>query len=380
MKLTDEQLMDILKEAIKAIAIKYNSIVTENEETVVTERPVTKEVAPKENPKTVEEPTKVAPKEDIKTSPMPSDTKPVDATVEEPNPQVNRKVLEAMTYNEIKVLAKENGVKAIGNKQSLIDKILEAQASSVDPNSDMTTEEVEEEQPQEEVVEGYIATPKEDVEYDEEEYEEEPIEDEEEHDLYTKLVRETMDMSDEEIADLLADVGKSPKGKRQALLAKLEEAVREGLISLDDEDDQEEDTTQQEEEVVEEDVKEEPTVEEVEIAGSEERVAKVEELYETYISQYENEEISLKDVQDFLKDYYNESNDYATIVETYTEEEMVEHYALIHAQLVDDEGVEYDWGEPYVVDDEYWCSGKPMKYLDENTLYDEVTGEKFDLQ
>ena len=65
MKLTDEQLMDILKEAIKAIAIKYNSIVAENEETVVTERPVTKEVAPKENPKTVEEPTKVAPKEEL---------------------------------------------------------------------------------------------------------------------------------------------------------------------------------------------------------------------------------------------------------------------------------------------------------------------------
>ena len=54
MKLTDEQLMDILKEAVKAIAIKYNSIVADNEVGEVTE-PVT-EVAPKEIPKKVETP------------------------------------------------------------------------------------------------------------------------------------------------------------------------------------------------------------------------------------------------------------------------------------------------------------------------------------
>ena len=54
MKLTDEQLMDILKEAVKAIAIKYNSIVADNEVGEVTQ-PVT-EVAPKEIPKKVEIP------------------------------------------------------------------------------------------------------------------------------------------------------------------------------------------------------------------------------------------------------------------------------------------------------------------------------------
>jgi predicted transcriptional regulator len=186
-------------------------------------------------------------------------------------------------------------------------------------------------------------------------------------------------MSDEEIADLLADVGISPKGRRQALLSKLEQAVRDGLIAFGDEEDEE--PTQIEEEVVDNGVQEEEKEEEViEIAGSEERIAKVEELYERYLTDYEEGEISDKDVQDFLKDYYNEGAEYSEIVETYTNEEMAEHYALIHAQLVDDEGEEYDWGEPYIVDDEYWCSGKPMKMLDENTLYDEVTGEQFSLE
>ena len=394
MKLTDEQLMDILKEAVKAIALKYNSIVAENkEEEVVTTKKdtVTMEVAPKEEPTKmehveVEKPAlvKEEPKSDIETRPMPSYTSPVDASTEEANPNVTREVLEAMSYNELKVLAKENGVKAIGSKLSLIDKILEAQANSVDPKTPMTTEEVEEarqEQPQEEET-----TVEEDTTEEEDtvEFEEESIEDEEEEDnLYMKLVKETMDMSDEEIADLLADVGISPKGRRQALLSKLEGAVRDGLIAFGEDED--EDQEEVEENTVEEEtVEDQPQVqhdqEEVEIVGSEERIAKVEELYEGYLTDYENGTISPKDVKDFLKDFYNESNEYSEIMETYTDEEMAEHYALLHAQLVDDEGEVYEWGEPYIVEDEYWCSGRPMKMLDENTLYDEVTGEQFELE
>lgn len=386
MKLTDEQLMDILKEAVKAIALKYNSIVAENKEEVTVKDTVTMEVAPKEIPK----------KEEVEHTPVETKTEEVTDVVGEPTnndpnpPQNTREILEGMSYNELKVLAKETGVKAIGSKLSLIDKILEAQANSVDPKTDMTTEQIEEareeDQPKEEdtteVVEGYIATPKEDVQ-EEEVFEEEAIEDEEEDNLYMKLVKETMDMSDEEIADLLADVGISPKGRRQALLSKLEQAVRDGLIAFGDDEDEEETVEMpiEEEETVTEDLQQpQDEVEEVEIVGSEERIAKVEELYERYLTEYEEGSISDKDVQDFLKDYYNESNEYQQIVETYTNEEMAEHYALIHAQLVDDEGEEYDWGEPYIVDDEYWCSGQPMKQLDENTLYDEITGEQFSLE
>ena len=390
MKLTDEQLMDILKEAVKAIALKYNSIVAENKEEVTVKDTVTMEVAPKEIPKKEEvEHTPVETKEEPKTEEV---TDVVgEPTNNDPNPPQNtRDILEGMSYNELKVLAKETGVKAIGSKLSLIDKILEAQANSVDPKTDMTTEQIEEareeDQPKEEdtteVVEGYIATPKEDVQ-EEEVFEEEAIEDEEEDNLYMKLVKETMDMSDEEIADLLADVGISPKGRRQALLSKLEQAVRDGLIAFGDDEDEEETVEMpiEEEETVTEDPQQpQDEVEEVEIVGSEERIAKVEELYERYLTEYEEGSISDKDVQDFLKDYYNESNEYQQIVETYTNEEMAEHYALIHAQLVDDEGEEYDWGEPYIVDDEYWCSGQPMKQLDENTLYDEITGEQFSLE
>ena len=334
MKLTDEQLMDILKEGIKAIALKYNSIVAENKEEEVTVKDtVTMEVAPKEIPKKVVEETPVMTE---KVEERPQVVEEPKTVAQEPKSEVTttRDVLEAMSYNELKVLAKETGVKAIGSKLSLIEKILEAQANSVDPNTTMTTEEVEEVEEQEETA------PQEEETV---EFEEEPIEDEdEEENLYTKLVKETMDMSDEEIADLLADVGISPKGRRQALLSKLEQAVRDGLIAFGDEEDEE--PTQIEEEVVDNGVQEEEEKEEevIEIAGSEERIAKVEELYERYLTDYEEGEISDKDVQDFLKDYYNEGAEYSEIVEIYTNEEMAEPYALIHAQLVDDEGEEYD--------------------------------------
>lgn len=393
MKLTDEQLMDILKEAVKAIAIKYNSIVAENEVGEVT-KPVT-EVAPKEIPKKevetpqpkVESPKPVE-KEEVTNKEVIEDT---NRNGEE-TPHSSREVLEAMSYNELKVLAKETGVKAIGNKQTLIDKILEAQMSTIDPNTTQTTDEIEEAREtqsqveEEDVQESQVDNAQEEEE-DTVEFEEEAIEDQEEDEdnLYTRLVKETMDMSDEEIADLLADVGISPKGRRQALLSKLEQAVRDGLIAFGDDED-EEDT----EEVTETPAKEEYTdvdednsdeEEVIEIAGSEERVAKVEELYEKYVNQYMNDEISDKEILDFLKDYYNENDhEYKSLVENATNEELADHYCLIHAQLVDDDGEEYDWGEPYIVEDEYWCSGKPMKMLDENTLYDEVTGEQFELQ
>lgn len=402
MKLTDEQLMDILKEAVKAIAIKYNSIVADNEIGEVTQ-PVT-EVAPKEIPKKVE-----IPQEPKVESPKPVEKAEVtnEEVIEDTNrngeetPHSSREVLEEMSYNELKVLAKETGVKAIGNKQTLIDKILEAQMSTIDPNTTQTTEEIEEtkEETQPPVEEEQVQEPQvenaQEEDEDTVEFDEEPIEDQEEDEdnLYNRLVKETMDMSDEEIADLLADVGISPKGRRQALLSKLEQAVRDGLIAFGDDED-EEDTEEVSEtpaqdytdvdytDVDEEEENSDDNEEVIEIAGSEERVAKVEELYEKYITQYMNDEISDKEILDFLKDYYNDENshEYKSLVENATNEELADHYCLIHAQLVDDDGEEYDWGQPYIVEDEYWCSGKPMKMLDDNTLYDEVTGEQFELE
>lgn len=399
MKLTDEQLMDILKEAVKAIALKYNSIVEDNEKqfsgvrpaqeesnkvTPIKELPNKEEKAPvhTENAKK-EGLVKEEPKSDIMTRQMPVDGRPVNATVEPPSPQVTREVLDAMSYNELKVLAKENGVKAIGSKVALIDKILDAQMSSIDPKTPYTKEEVEEmtqDTPQEEEEET-VENPQEDTQMEEvEDYEEESIDDEddeEEDNLYTRLVRETMDMTDEEIADLLAEVGASPKGKRQALLTKLEKAVRDGLISLDDDEEDEEAPVEEDQEVVED-----TTVEDgqIEIAGSEERVLKVEDIYGKYLDEYEEGNISDKEVVSFLKDYYNNSDKYQQLVANSTKEELAEHYALIHAQLVDDDGEEYDFGEPYVVEGEYWCSGQRMQILEDGILFDEITGEQFELE
>ena len=52
------------------------------------------------------------------------------------------------------------------------------------------------------------------------------------------LVDENEDMENEDIADILAEVGISAKGKRETLIDKLVKAVREGLVEFDEEDEE----------------------------------------------------------------------------------------------------------------------------------------------
>ena len=64
--------------------------------------------------------------------------------------------------------------------------------------------------------------------------------DEEDNDpVYAQIVEAVADMETEEIADLLAEVGVSAKGKRESLIEKLVQAVKDGLIDFSDEEDEE---------------------------------------------------------------------------------------------------------------------------------------------
>lgn len=366
----------------------------------------------------------------------------------EPTPEVEEEVVEvetnteaedlnSKTLKELKDLAKELGVSTKGSKSTIIGRILEAQ-----DNVEEVVEEPEENILTEEEVEEF----------------EEATETGEENPLEAQL----NEMSVEELADILAEVGISTKGKKQSLIAKVLKAVEEGKIELADEEDADE-----EEEVVEETVEEveEPvtdTIEETEddeegieleeildslgtkelkdlakelgikvvlkdkkasliekitnfeddnklmevliekdiivatdeeeveedvdteeefvVEGSDVRIEAVENKFADLMEHIDNGEIEMSEVKEFLEEYYADNKSELKKIEAMTEEDLANKYCWIQANLIDDEGQEVDFEEPYMVGDKPYCCGIPMKQLNETTYVCEIDGEEVELE
>ena len=149
---------------------------------------------------------------------------------EESTSDLTREQLDGMTYNNIKKLAKERGVSAVGNREEITARLLgEADDESVE---EATAKEVPTKKPVKKI----------------EPVEEEVDEDEDDEDpIYAQVVEAVAEMSNEDIADILADIGMSAKGKREALIEKVVQAVKEGLLDFDDEDDEDDDEEEVEE-------------------------------------------------------------------------------------------------------------------------------------
>lgn len=370
-------------------------------------------------------------KNDVETTPE------VEEEVVEVETNTEAEDLNSKTLKELKDLAKELGVSTKGSKSTIIGRILEAQ-----DNVEEVVEEPEENILTEEEVEEF----------------EEATETGEENPLEAQL----NEMSVEELADILAEVGISTKGKKQSLIAKVLKAVEEGKIELADEEDADE-----EEEVVEETVEEveepvtdtieeteddeegidleeildslgtkelkdlakelgikvvlkdkkasliekitnfedddklmevliekgiiEATDEEVEeegvdteeefvVEGSDVRIEAVENKFADLMEHIENGEIEMSEVKEFLEEYYADNKSELKKIEAMTEEDLANKYCWIQANLIDDEGQEVDFEEPYMVGDKPYCCGIPMKQLNETTYVCEIDGEEVELE
>lgn len=370
-------------------------------------------------------------KNDVETTPE------VEEEAVEVETNTEAEDLNSKTLKELKDLAKELGVSTKGSKSTIIGRILEAQ-----DNVEEVVEETKENILTEEEVEEF----------------EEATETGEENPLEAQL----NEMSVEELADILAEVGISTKGKKQSLIAKVLKAVEEGKIELADEEDADE-----EEEVVEETVEEveEPvndTIEETEddeegidleeildslgtkelkdlakelgikvvlkdkkasliekitnfeddnklmevliekdiivatdeeeveedvdteeefvVEGSDVRIEAVENKFADLMEHIENGEIEMSEVKEFLEEYYADNKSELKKIEAMTEEDLANKYCWIQANLIDDEGQEVDFEEPYMVGDKPYCCGIPMKQLNETTYVCEIDGEEVELE
>lgn len=266
--------------------------------------------------------------------------------------------LDGMTYNDLKKLAKTLGITAVGNRKEITAKILSGEVGEV-------VEEAEE-------VEKKKSSPKRKSDSAKVVKKSEPEEeDEEEVDLVEQQVLDaTEDMEDDEIREYLEDVGISPKGKRQSLIAKLVQAVKDGKIDFDDADSDE----SEDEDTDTEDTEEDTDVEGITETMTKKRKKAYLEFCDETRASVEDGEITREDLIEFLNDF-NGTKDKMKKVST---NDLVEQYLMISANLIDDDGNVVEEGA-YTINDEPYCCGKPLKYdEDENKFICEVCGEEYE--
>ena len=255
---------------------------------------------------------------------------------------LSREQLDSMTYNDLKKLAKEIGVSAVGARPELTDRIL---------GVEVTAE-------AEEVVDVSDA----------------PAEESTGDEIADKVRELAKDMSVSDIADVLAEVGVSAKGKKEALVEKLIKAVEDGLISLDDEDESEEEVETTDEPNVSE---EEAVTEEAEATDEDEeydptndpenpnmtkaRKTALVAFNKSTRESVENGEISYDDMRTFLAEFHDmEVSD----LNEYTDEEILDFYVDAASRFIDDDG-EIVEEEAYMLNGEPACCGHVLSYAEE---------------
>lgn len=257
--------------------------------------------------------------------------------------------LESMTYNEIKALAKELGVKAIGTKKIIIESILAHLGSEPTPTKDEPVEVATDVDIQE-----IEESTDEEVEVVENEVDEDEEVEAEDTTFYDQIVSDLEGYSDEELADILSSVGISPKGKRQALLAKIVQAIEEGVLEWEED----------------EEATEEPK-EEVQDTTNARRVARRKEEERITLA-IEKGELSHKEIIKYLKDFNNGR---------YVSQGLdgdVEEYISIQCDLIDDEGNKHELADPYYIGDNVFCCGQQLQDVDQD-LYCEVCGTTYEV-
>ena len=297
--------------------------------------------------------------------------------------------LESLSIAELRKMAKELGLDTKGKKVDIIARI-EALNEPVEENVEEVVEEVIETPEVEEVevddVEDEVLIEDEDdAEEEYEEEEEEADEDDEEPSELELLKAELEDYSLEELKEVLESVELSTKGKKQALISRIIQAVEDGIIAYGDdeeeievEDDLDELVTDEDEIEVEEVTDEEESDDEEDYEDEEEeeeltvREQAQAEIEERILEDYENGDLTDKQITKFLNEYSNGT------FKTVNKKRSLNKYIEIMTELVDEDGDVVELGEPYYVgDDVAFCCGAELKEVD-GDFYCEICGNEYE--
>ena len=325
-----------------------------------------------ETPKTSE---KVAPAKKSATKKSKVEKQEVDEVDETPDETegiYTKEALDGKKYNELKKIAKEVGVSAKGDRETLIDNILGASEQieedfDEDDEEETTLEDVEDEDDTDE-----------DDDYEEEDVEEEPLDDEES--LAEEIEERVSEMETEEIADLLVEAGISAKGKRQALINKLIKAVQDGVIAINGEEGVEEEPEEEpedddyEEEDVEDDEEDVNDLSNPNIKPARKKALKA--LKSMLEKKYNDNKLKVATMKKALKEYYDESADE---IDDMDNDELFDAYLQLKMLFIDDDGDEVEEGAPYTLNGEPYCCGQPLQYNEEDdTFICEICGGEYE--
>lgn len=323
-----------------------------------------------ETPKTSE---KVVPVKKSTTKKSKVEKQEVDETSDKTGDIYTKEALDGKKYNELKKIAKEVGVSAKGDRETLIDNILGA--------SEQIEEDFDEDDEEETTLEDVEDEDDTDEDDGEEDVEAEPIDDEES--LAEEIEDRVSEMETEEIADLLVEAGISAKGKRQALINKLIKAVQDGAIAINGEgknEEEPEDDDYEDDDYEDEDVEDEGDEEDVNDLSNPNikpaRKKALKALKSMLEKKYNDGKLKAVTMKKALKAYYDESADE---IDDMDNDELFDAYLQLKMLFIDDEGDEVEEGAPYTLNGEPYCCGQPLQYNEEDdTFICEICGGEYE--
>lgn len=258
-----------------------------------------------------------------------------EVTVEEP--ETEDVDLGSMKLKELREYAEELGLNSKGKRAEVEDRIREFLE-----NEDTEEDEDLGEEPEEESEEPEIEENEEDE--DSEEAEDDEVEDE----TYAKVMQYVNEASDDELRETLEELGLSSKGKREALVEKIYQAVKDGLFEFEEEEEPSEDVEPEEE-----------TEDSEDLGMTEERAKAIEAMEEQVQEEFEEGKITRKEMVAYLKQVG------IAVTKKVEDEAVVEMYTEKLALLIDDEGEFHDeGGDPYNINEVPYCCGAPLEEIE----------------
>lgn len=293
--------------------------------------------------------------------------KKAEKKVEEKEEATEEVDVDSMDYRQLKSYASEIGVKAKGTKGQLLKAVKDFLANGGEEVAEEAEEEVEEKSAKKPArgVASMKAKKAEEAEKEVESEEDDDSEDDSEDENTTiKEVESAIkeqELTDDDLRDILKDLGLSTKGGHEVLVSKLADAVDAGELSLDDDEveDEAEETESEEEDVADEEENDaEEDDEETEITA--ERKQAVDDFTAETTEAFENEELSVEDMRDFIKDFGEKISKKAS------DEEVLAKYIECASMLIDDEGNTVEEGA-YMLNGVPFCCGHALEISEDGT-------------
>lgn len=269
---------------------------------------------------------------------------PVEEVIQEPTEEIEESEVDlgSMKLKELREYAEELGLNSKGKRAEVEERIQEFLDNQEDSEEDEEPE-VEEES--------------EEPETEENEDSEEAGEDEVEDETYAKVMEYVNEASDDELRETLEELGLSSKGKREALIEKIYQAVKDGLFEFEEED---EEPSEETEEVEVEDTEDDSEEDDSEDLGMTEARLKAIEAMEIQVQEeFEEGKITRKEMVAYLKQVG------IAVTKKVEDEAVVEMYTEKLALLIDDEGEFHDeGGDPYNINEVPYCCGAPLEEIE----------------